>query len=219
MKSLYISAISALLLTPIGSAAVSYTMSLGTFYESDGTTSLQDNAVGLLFVNTDNSSTSSFGSALIGFDLSQTPQADSAVATPITVGGFELIAAFNGDSNGQFVGRAVDDILKDSGISNNDPLVFVFFESITSLSGTVGANENFGVLTGMTADQNLAPGGPAFEIPDTDGTFEILFGDSTVGGTTPQADFVADQVTAIPEPSSFALIGLGALATLFRRRR
>ncbi|WP_346187494.1 PEP-CTERM sorting domain-containing protein [Rubritalea halochordaticola] len=175
--------------------------------------------MGILLVNTDNSDVSTLTSTLNGFDLSSSPDPSSEVQPPTMIGNFEVLGLYSADSSGNYDGSA-DLFILDDGISANDNLVFLWFPSIESLSGTITAGQQFGILTGMPASEDLSGESQAFVVPAEGSTANMIFVDNgaTNGGLTDQSQFVASYAT-VPEPSSFALIGLGALATLFRRRR
>lgn len=77
-----------------------------------------------------------------------------------------------------------------------------------AMAGSPTHNEAF-ALTGVSAAQNLT-GSIALTIDDLDGLAgNVRMNDLVVNGT----------ITAVPEPSSTALLGLGGLALIMRRRK
>ena len=90
--------------------------------------------------------------------------------------------------------------------SLGDDFAVVFFPGLSSTTTELSAGDDFGIIRGSD-----------YTLPSTDGALDTI--QSFIGSANVFAQAQFGTVQAIPEPSSTALLGLGGLALLARRRR
>ena len=140
----------------------------------------------------------------ISFDLTVTAGADGDSAGLLYDGGNKYFWSVDTGSDDSF-GSAVDEAGDQSRIRGGE---YVSFEVSNLRSSLNHVDVSFDGFTGLTVSQN--------------GSFDadsgVFTGADGNGGRINQLQFDLE-VTAVPEPSSTALLGLGALALIMRRRR
>ena len=76
---------------------------------------------------------------------------------------------------------------------------------------------NYDILTGARRRNASGVLGDVDDLPGWQNTLVGRFLIATVNGTN--TDFVLDNVVAVPEPATAAVVGLGAVGLLLRRRK
>jgi hypothetical protein len=101
-----------------------------------------------------------------------------------------------------------------------DNLYLLWFPTISTAGSTVGAGVSYGVYRSSTA--NTASGADIGFVAPSDGfayNMSAYLNSIAGGGGVTAADFTASQITAVPEPSLYGLLGVGAIGlVLFRAR-
>ena len=107
--------------------------------------------------------------------------------------------------------------------SFTEPLVFESFGRYSVRLQSSGGRviDPLSLSLGESADGETTPRTHSFNISRT-GEYELIFANLTdLGNSSIYQDVFIDgvSITSVPEPSSSALVGLGALSLLMRRRR
>jgi hypothetical protein len=110
--------------------------------------------------------------------------------------------------------QAINFNLGDFGTSANNPLLFVWYSGLLENTSPTapGYSRHFGTF-GFPDDSN-------WKVPgDNSATIFLSFQTEDAEGPWPNSAGQADQITqAIPEPSTYAMVGLGLLGAVVARR-
>jgi hypothetical protein len=173
----------------------------------------------------DNVNPSNNGSLILLIDIGSASSANTTIDAGSYVGtGDTILAAggFNDDGGTQEVFTTLATTLGTQG----DNLAILWFPQITysqykSDILTV-AGDYFGTYTPSPVGEVPTDGGSAWVVPAS-GQINLDFftANSDGGGNEPASDGYADDqvISAVPEPSSFAMVGLGSLLFLMGMRR
>lgn len=138
-----------------------------------------------------------------------------------TYGNNELIGLFAADSTilgtaGGFNGALNFNL--DGGLVSGAKLTIFWFTD--HMGGALSAGQSYGTYTSGTIQPGSGSNN-ALLLPTDGSNVTIAYFDPTVLAGGPSiAEFSASQtISAVPEPSSTALLGLGSVALLLRRRR
>lgn len=188
-------------------ASVSVTANVRGFQDENGV-ALTDGTVGLLVIDTGNDG---FGAVKEGFfQIGSTLGNDDFIDDDNDLI-YNIVASTTSGPGGSrlFAGDGANIALTDSipaGVASTGDRFAVYWFNITAGSVSVIAGDRYGIATDDTwilpEDGEPLPG-------DTVSTI-VLSGAAAVASLT---------VQAIPEPSSIALLGLGAFGLIARRRR
>ncbi|PQJ30188.1 PEP-CTERM sorting domain-containing protein [Rubritalea profundi] len=205
---------------PQKSEAATLNFSLGQMWDSSNVL-IPENTVGILVADITGSGFGSMETDLFNFDLNSTIDVTGGGSQTLIGTDFEVLSILSADSNNAFLTRSVSGIAYDDGLGAGDNLAFIWLPGLTSTGDSITGGQSFGLITGLTGAQNgsgtddfIIPGSPSDTV-----TFSF-FSTNIGGGLVPIVDFTADlNIAAIPEPTSIALLGLGSVALLLRRRR
>jgi len=102
-------------------------------------------------------------------------------------------------------------------VKQNDLLYMVWFPSISTVGATVGSGVSYGAFRTNNID---ASGNMAWIVP-SDGNYGLYSLDSSLGGNpaVSAGALNATHVTAVPEPSTYGLVGVAAIILAFFRAR
>jgi len=104
--------------------------------------------------------------------------------------------------------------------NQGDKLYLLWFPTVTTPGATVGAGASYGVYRTDTID-TYSGADIAWFAPADGGTYNMsAYLDSIYPGSgVTTANFTASQITAVPEPSTYGLLGVGALVLVVFRAR
>lgn len=209
MKKTFLTVIAAVASCQLASASVTIQYQIGELTGLGGSDILNsigiivadNNANGFDFANTLNGATLTAGSFIDGDEILE-------VFT---------IADIGGPQGGAGTISALD---YDGGLAEGTQLGILWFDGIESIGATVTAGINFGEFSGRAANPNSG-GDMGTALKADPGAYTMAFFDNT---TTTGASGLDDSLfeasqTVVPEPSGVVLLGLGAVAGIFRRRR
>ena len=214
MKNLLYTTIAVLTFALCGNhaqATVQIDLQIGGIYQSDGTTKVPIGSIGVLVASTTDSS----------FLATNTATSSSLAGTTLSVGSFlggsdDMIVkvltakAFTGTSDNGF--SDVSTYTLTGNWNAGDALAIYWFPTITTAGSTVQNGTSFGFFTSSTFDSSVG-GSSALVTPSDSSSVNMYYFTQSVTGqpsTVSASQLSATQtVTAVPEPSTFALVGLG----------
>ncbi|WP_018969451.1 PEP-CTERM sorting domain-containing protein [Rubritalea marina] len=207
MKNLLTGAIASTILASSAQASVTLAFEFLSLRDSLGT-ELSDGSTVAIFADTSGNLTGPSGSSFL----------DETLTIGNSYDGDELLALGStttdaGDAGYFFLGSAS----YDSGNNINAGTLFtvVWFDTTST---TISSGTDYGLYSNTNSAESEA--GFAMVRPGDGGSANIAYYDSNFGGSATVADFTADMtVAAVPEPSSTALLGLGCVGFILRRRR
>ena len=201
IRNLSLVAITVLAILP-AKADVTINLGVSKLYKADGTTLVPDGAlIQLVASTTDTTFTAPTAASFTG------NSSDDVV-----------LASFSLDSStygpGSFI-KALPVTLSGN-LTTGDQLILRWFPTLTTLSSSPGAGTIFGQYR---TDATLDGSEGAWVLP-ADGTpYSLVFQTISAGGSVANSAGAASLVTAVPEPSSYGLLGAAALAGVVVRRR
>jgi hypothetical protein len=134
------------------------------------------------------------------------------------IGTFTSISSVAGQGNG--FQKDFTALTYSGNFNAGDKLYLLWFPTITTVGATVGAGQTYGSYRTDAVD--VASGANiAWIAPSDGGTYNMsAYLDSIYSGSgVTAADFTASQVTAVPEPSIYGLVGVGAVGLILFRAR
>ena len=191
------------------SHGVTINLSGSDLLQSNGTSKASTGALGLLVAATE-------GASVFG-----TPTDGDSTAVGSTFGSEYLIVARFGLVADGVAFEAVNETLGAAPLTNwaeGDALAIYWFPGLTTATANFSTGDSFGSFTSADAIN----GGSAWVTPANTSTVSLNMVTVSAGGTTPNADGIADQsVSGIPEPSTYAAIAgvlMIGLAVMRRKR-
>lgn len=199
------------------SAELTIQLDMARLYTAGGSSQVADGTIGVLVANTSGGGFGQ-GASLVGAELSAgqllggnrilgTLQAfdvsdagDFGFGQPVTVSDFTGMTF--GSSNG----------------SGGTELAVYWFPGITTAGSIVSEGQSYGYFRSDTVDID-AGSNISFNLPADGGNYSLVAYETDLGGSFDAANFQANSVAGIPEPSRMILAMLGFVGLMFRRRR
>lgn len=180
-------------------ADVQIQLTAGQLLQNDGTTPMIDGGLLLLVASTTDAvftppSATSF-----------TPGSDDVVVSRFSLNSANV--GVPGDTTNQL------QFSYSGSFGQGDLLELFWFPTLTTAASTPGANTQFGAFRTDTV-QTSDGSNIAFVAPADNAVYNLAFLTSSQGGSNPNSAGIASSFTPVPEPSTYALLGLGALVGL-----
>ncbi len=196
-------------------ATVTINLDMGFFYDQY-TNIVASNAIALLVADT--SGLGLAGLTNLAWNSSLTVGApltlESGMTTNLILGKWNIKDTSTYDG---YLMNAVNSLLLTPPLATGEGLYIMWFPTLTLTSSQPGVGTYYGVYR----DTNSVPldGAQPWVIPNDGSTVTLqAFTPDIEGGNTPISSLLAKYQT-IPEPSAFALVGLGLAGMLVLRRR
>ncbi|MBK1792471.1 PEP-CTERM sorting domain-containing protein [Persicirhabdus sediminis] len=204
MKIIGLNILALLLTAIVAQASITITWGFGSLRDSSGNV-VPEGATVVMFVDTG-------GGLPSADDLS-----GAVLTTGQTVGGSEILDIFaTSDAVDPGGVEETRTYTLDGNIASGADIGIYWFLDGVSSGDTLTGGESYGSFTssdvGVFGDWNMT-------VPNDGSAVNILYYDTSLGGGVSESDFWASNNVAVPEPSSLALIGLGAIGFIIRRRK
>ena len=206
-KTTNLIALASLAVASFASASVTLTFDIGVLYDSTGSGAIGAGSQVAIFADNTGISANPTNSDLI----------DQTLTIGHTYGGNELVALMTTDGGGFARGASTFDL--DGGLNATNDLAVYWFDGHTG--GALTAGTTYGIYQNSSI-QAGSGGTSSLTIPADGSNSNVFYYDTTTLGAAGAtvAEFSAtNTLDTIPEPSSTALLGLGSVALLLRRRR
>lgn len=136
------------------------------------------------------------------------------------IGIFKSIAGVTGHGAGFQVD--LTNLSYSGNFNAGDQLYLLWFPTITTIGSTVNAGQTYGVYTSTSITPNSASGATMSWFSPADGssnTLSAYLNSIYSGSGVTTADFTANKIAAVPEPSIYGLFGIGAIGIFLLRGR
>lgn len=206
-----------LLVATASHASVTINFTFGPAYTAGGGSMVAANTIGVLVANTSGTGFAQ-GEDIIG----------STLTAGQTLGGNRILGvvqAFDISEGGDFGfldAISVSDLtgltLGSSTGAGGTQLGFYWFPGLTTDGDTIAGGQSYGFFRSDTVDVNSGSE-ISFNMPTDGFSYELAALDTSLGGGYDPAQFQANSVAGVPEPSRMILAMLGFVGLMFRRRR